>query len=334
MARIYHADQIKKHRFSASINRRLNALIALDNWHGPLAILQDYSIIAGAISLYFIHPYLYPLTVIIIGSRLGALSNLAHEAGHKRLAKNRTLNYLLGTFFTGYLVLQEFHAYVDMHVKRHHINFGSKKSDPDYCYHIEEGLYGKYTKDVFLKKYIYKPLLLNGLINYVKHILVSRGPNYQAYKFYFYFMYAYLGIIFSLLLYLKYVKYLFLFWLIPYFTVFQLIGWFIDIAEHFPLMNNKIDIQMSRNRFSHPIEAFFFNAHNENYHLVHHLRPAIPFWNLPKAHKILMEDSDYADANRNVGGIFLSSNSCAPLIKTIFNEEQAFQEFFKPHTNK
>jgi fatty acid desaturase len=101
----------------------------------------------------------------------------------------------------------------------------------------------------------------------------------------------------------------FLYWLVPYLTVFQVLTWFIEISEHYPLVAHaKIDIDATQNRFSHPIEAFFTSIHNENFHLVHHLFPAVPFWNMKKAHQILLKDPVYAQKNASFGGIFISSN--------------------------
>jgi len=41
------------------------------------------------------------------------------------------------------------------------------------------------------------------------------------------------------------------------------------------------------------VEAFFFGIHWEGYHLVHHLWPRMPAWNMPLAHKIMLEDQEY-----------------------------------------
>lgn len=323
---------IKRHKFSRSINEELNFLIELDNWHGPLAVLIDYLVIAFAVGLYFISPYFYPFTVILIGARMGALSNLAHEAGHKRLVRNKTMNYVLGTFFTGYIILQEFHSYVDTHIRSHHNSFGHEDNDSDYSYHIQAGLYEPTHQKEFILKFILKPLLLLNLGGYVKHIFLSRGPKYEKYRAHFFIMYAYLGLICLTLWYFGWLTYLLIFWAVPYFTVFQLIGWFIDIAEHFPIMRGDEDLHMTRNRFSHPIEGIIFNIHNENYHLVHHLRPAIPFWNLSKAHKILMNDPTYKKINEGMGGIFVSSNAQKPIIRKIIGQEGEFANFFKLKT--
>lgn len=54
-------------------------------------------------------------------------------------------------------------------------------------------------------------------------------------------------------------KFYLLYWLFPYFTVFQMITWFIELAEHYPVIAYaKSNIEISRNRFSHFIEHFFY----------------------------------------------------------------------------
>lgn len=85
----------------------------------------------------------------------------------------------------------------------------------------------------------------------------------------------------------------------------------------------KNNLRASRNRFSHAIEHFFTGIHGESYHLIHHLFPAIPFWNLEKAHKILMKDFDYREVNKNFGGIFFSKNKNASMWKELWSKYEA-----------
>ena len=80
------------------------------------------------------------------------------------------------------------------------------------------------------------------------------------------------------------------------------------------------NLEASRNRFSHWLEHFFMFMRSENYHLVHHLFPAIPFWNLSKAHPILMNNPEYCSINQNFGGIFISSNNNNSMWKNLWEE--------------
>lgn len=319
--------KIEKHRFSKEIHAELTLLNKLDNWHAFIGLAEDYLVIALAIALSLYNPYFYPLTLIIIGARQGALANLAHEAGHGRLTKSKTLNYFIGTYLTGYLIFQEMSTFIDSHVKSHHIYLGDKEKDPDYCYHLQVGLYAHKGCRQFIKDYILKPLYLASIFHYMANIFTNRAPTFKKYKLRATVMTLYLLSIILLVSALGYFKYFLIFWVVPFFTVFPTIGWFVDFVEHYPLVGeNRLDIHMTRNRFSHFIEHFIFNMHNENYHLVHHLRPDIPFWNLNKAHQILLKDVEYSKVNQNSGGIFVSSNSRPAFIQSMISRQKNIEK--------
>ncbi|MGI9512302.1 MAG: hypothetical protein ACR2OL_05325, partial [Anderseniella sp.] len=96
---------IDRHRFSREVIDGVRSLYPLDNYHGVLAVLQNLVIVAAAITLaeYFGWA-MYVLAIIVIGSRQRALATLTHEAAHGTLARNKVLNNLLGTIFSGYAV--------------------------------------------------------------------------------------------------------------------------------------------------------------------------------------------------------------------------------------
>jgi fatty acid desaturase len=110
-----------KYRFSESIRKQLLPLTKLDNWHGLIAVFYDYFVISLAIALFYFQPWCYAISVILIGSRQRALGALSHEAVHRRVAKFPKLNYFIGTFLTGYLIIQEHHTYQDTHIRKHHV---------------------------------------------------------------------------------------------------------------------------------------------------------------------------------------------------------------------
>ncbi|MFI3560404.1 fatty acid desaturase, partial [Staphylococcus pseudintermedius] len=90
------------------------------------------------------------------------------------------------------------------------------------------------------------------------------------------------------------------YWIVPTLTTFQIIRYWAEMAEHSGL-NNGSELTASRNTFGMPWTIFIFHPHHDNYHLVHHLFPAIPHYNLRKAHEILMRDDSYRNAHHCTG---------------------------------
>ncbi len=309
----------KIYKFDRSIQKEIKTLAKLDNWHCIFALLEDYFVVIISILITcHISWYFYPLSVLIIGARQRALATLLHEASHGTLAENKYLNFVIGGFLSGYLIFQNFTGYQKTHVYLHHKYLGHSCLDPDYNFHISQGLYSDISSREFLKKYIISPLLLTKVPHYlyslIKDRLFVKGANWLEQST----MLLYLLSIFVAFWLLHQEQIIILFWLVPYLTTFQIIGWFIELSEHYPLVHKSdTDLYMTRNRNSYWLESFFLSIHNENYHLDHHLNPSTPFWNLPKAHKIRLRDSNYAKAHESAGGIFISSNDAPPILRSI-----------------
>jgi len=313
----------KIYKFNHTIQQEIKSLAKLDNWHGIQALLEDYFfIIVSILATYYISWYFYPLAILIIGSRQRALATLLHEAAHGVLAKNKYLNFILGTFVSGYLILQTFTGYKKSHVNCHHRYLGHPTLDPDFYFHISEGLYCNNNQNSFLTKYIILPILLSKVPNYIYALFKYRLSFQQSQLIETIVMMSYILTIAMVSWLFNWQYIIIMFWIIPYCTTFQIIGWFIELSEHYPLVGNyDLDIYMTRNRHSHWLEGFFLSIHNENYHLDHHLNPATPFWNLPKAHKIRLRDANYVKANALTGGIFLSANHSPSILKSIISHQ-------------
>jgi fatty acid desaturase len=98
---------------------------------------------------------------------------------------------------------------------------------------------------------------------------------------------------------------LILFWFVPYLTSFQILGWYIELSEHTPMVRDQeVDLYMTRNRRSRGLEKWLTGIHCDDYHLDHHLNPRTPFWKLPEARKIRLADPNYAAVDAKTGGLF------------------------------
>jgi fatty acid desaturase len=320
-------------KFSPEINARLCEFMGLDNHHAAAAVVLDFAIIAGAMSLYFVSPWFIPLTLLIVGSRQRALLTLLHESAHGVLARSKKWNFVCGTFLSGYLVFQAYFRYQESHVRLHHGSLGDPSVDPDTASYVNQGLFGKnYSKRAFLK-HLFKKIVLVDFFSYMHFLFrerlfprnwrsCSRKQKIEYAVFTIYWM-----AILTALAMADALQYFVLLWVVPYLTVAQIIGWLIELAEHYPLAAySDHDLHVTRNRQSGPIEWFLTGAHSEQYHLTHHLRPKIPFWNMTKAHRLMLDDDEYRQANAYSSGIFSSPHESMPtIIEEIFHSLPSFQ---------
>lgn len=299
---------LSRHRFSKEIKDQIKTLYRYDNYHGPFASLQNLFWISVAIYLGESSPWLLPLALLLIGSRQRALATLLHEAAHGALCRSKRLGAFLGTWCSGYLIFQSWASYKRSHTLAHHHKLGDPDHDPDYQYYRQSGVFEARSPFRFALAHLIKPLLFLSAPQSLKYLLLNRlvRSRNKGELLGVLLCQAVLAVCLTLLLG---AKGYFLYWLLPYLTTFQALTWFIELAEHYPMIAKaKADLQATRNRFSHPLEHFFTAMHAENFHLIHHLFPAIPYWNLKKAHRILLDDPAYAMANAGFGGIFISSN--------------------------
>lgn len=297
------------------INRHVRELTRLDNWHSVVYLTLDYLIIIAMIALSLrVSFWFYPVSWLVIGSRQRGLANLLHAAAHGTLARNRKWNFISGTFLSGYLIGQQFVRYHHSHVVSHHGRFGDPHSDPDYRQHIALGLYQFDSRKHNLKKEIYRTALGLNIPGYIAYVLNARllGKVPEKYdnrivsqrtdQLLFYTWWA---MIIVTSLSLGVFDWLLLFWFIPLCSSAMMIGWFIELAEHYPLMSPKAKAaHATRNRHGNWLERLLTGVHNDHYHLEHHLSPKVPMWNLPTTNHVRQADPDYRERDNQCGGIF------------------------------
>lgn len=293
-------------KLSPEVRRRLRALCEVDNYHGILGVAFDYAVIAFAIFLSVgVSYWLYPVSVILIGSTQRGLVNLLHESTHKVLARNGTLNLLLGSVFAGHLVFHLYNPYRSSHIGFHHRYLGDEEKDPDYKFHRECDIYDPRTTNraFFVRNILFAVFGLR-TAEYVGYVVrdrllfrqddvaVSMPVSVRAERLLMLGVWA--AILTPVVLCGVLLQFV-LFWLVPLFTAAIAIGWLSELAEHYPLPESESRrILMTRNRHGWAIERFLVGRHNDNYHLVHHLNTGVPFWNMKKAHRVLLADPSYA----------------------------------------
>lgn len=319
-------ERYQRYKFDEAVEQEIKALYKYDNWHSPLALLEDYVIIAASIAAcYLFSWYLYPLAVLIIGARQRGMSTILHDCAHGVGARSRWLRMLIGTVFTAYPIFQQNFSYKKSHVRNHHPYLGNPDRDPDLSFYIEQKVYERTSRRRYFLKNMLLPAIGWRTLAYLKYLVDYRlkrirNPNrpqgqpekdeqtWERYTFSGFWL-----LVIGICAYNHLLVELMLFWVIPYLTSFQILGWYIELSEHTPFLENQsVDLYMARNRKSRGLEKFLTGIHNDHHHLDHHLNPAIPFWNLPKANKIWLKDPNYAALDARTGGLFIKGPNGVP----------------------
>jgi fatty acid desaturase len=308
-------------KITPAVRKRLRALCRLDNYHAPLGILQDFAVIALSVYLCVgVSWWFYPLSAVLIGSTQRAFANILHESGHKTLTRNLKLNVLLGTVFSGYLILHLINPYRSSHIGGHHRFLGDPEKDPDYTFQQECGLYHhKGSNARFFTRHILFAVLGLRTLEYVRYIAqdrifirmnradVSMPISLRTERIVLFTQWA---LIIGSAIAFGWWPYLLAFWFAPMFTTGVAVGWISELVEHYPLPESESkQLLMTRNRHGWAVENFLFGRHHDHYHLVHHLNTGIPFWHMKKAHHILLDDPSYAAWDRLWAGIFTRPRS-------------------------
>ncbi|MCY9530065.1 MULTISPECIES: fatty acid desaturase family protein [Paenibacillus] len=293
---------VKKAIFSTEIRKKVQKLQKRNNWYNFFAISYDWLIIAGGIYLAKAYPswWMYLISLCLIGSRMRAFDNLMHEASHILLFENRNLNKWMACFFVAFPVFTSYTTYCKSHYM-HHKHLWDPEYDPDTKRYALIGL-DKPQDSIkqFLIRHILKPLTLTHVPKYIYgtirvNILSKEEPRSEKLAKSIYW----LTIIASSISF-GFWKELLLFWFVPLLTTFQIFRYWAEMAEHSGLKTDN-ELYASRNTFGNPIERFLIHPHHDNFHLVHHLFPAVPHYNLKKAHIMLMEDEEYRKAHHCTG---------------------------------
>jgi fatty acid desaturase len=245
----------------------------------------------------------YVALVAAMGCWQRALATLLHESGHRRLARNRVLNRVCGTYLSGYLIFQGWEAYKASHVDAHHTHLGDPDRDPDLAFQLAQGTYAAHSPVGFAWRFLVAPLLLlkapAKLVDLfrTRFLAADEPAGEKARKF------ATVATVFGLLAALGFGTEVLLYWLVPFVTAFPVVGWYLELFEHYPYAaDSDTDLYMSRNRWTGWAGKLFLGVFNENYHQTHHLYPQCPFWRLPELHRVLMDDAEYrASQFREIG---------------------------------
>jgi fatty acid desaturase len=218
----------------------------------------------------------FPAYLLAAGA-LHGISLFAHEGVHGTLSQRHWWNRAL-SIACAQPVLQNYSAYKVLHLKHHH-HLG-QEGDPDH--------YANYTNWSWLEFAMHWGRLIIGYPVYIVAIpILGFRQGTTSARRWIVFEVCLLGFLIAGVIWLIPLRWLLHAWLIPMLVINTLVN-IRGMSQHTFLEHQSDLVLGTRSILTNPVTAFFMC--NENYHLEHHLYPAIPWYQLPQLHQALRKD--------------------------------------------
>ncbi len=281
----------------------IESLRTKSSFRGVMAVMHCWFVILAVwiVALIWTNVVTVLLGILIVGTRQLGLFVLAHEGAHFNLSSNRKVNdWLMQWPLNRVLLGGTGEGYRKNHVQ-HHANT-QQVDDPDLAlskpFPISRSsfrrkilrdltgqtglkLYGATIKDAFSGKTRF---------NSIKNGFRRLGPNLLINLVFFG------GFVFAGAWYL----YFFLWW-VPALTWNHFVTRIRSIGEHAVVSDNDDRLKNTRTIIAKWWERMFISPYSVNYHLEHHLIVNCPYYNLKRAHQMLI-DKGIADQMEIVQG--------------------------------
>lgn len=260
---------------------------------GFLLILHCWGTIIAAAMMFIIWPN--PLTflaaVLIIGGRQLGMAILMHDTAHGILFKTPMFNTFFGQILLAFPIGTDMPVYRKYHLK-HHLNT-QQENDPDLPLSApfpisRKSLRRKLLRDltgmtalklrigqiVMMVKNRESTLVADQVFN-IKNVFAPYLVNFGM---------------FAICWALGYWWAYFAFWMLPLFTIFQLVLRIRNIAEHAMTSHDKNPLVNARTTKANWVARIFVAPYWVNYHVEHHAYMFVPCWQLKKMHAAMVRE--------------------------------------------
>tara|TARA_Y100000816_G_scaffold160765_1_gene114965 strand:+ start:842 stop:1768 length:927 start_codon:yes stop_codon:yes gene_type:complete len=271
---------------------QIDQIRAKNDFRNIFALIFDWGLIVLGMNIFYYYPSIFSFiaAVVVIGSRQFALAVLVHDGAHNLLFSNSKVNDFISQWLCAYPIFQDNRVYKPYHLKHH--RFTETKDDPDLALSAPFPI----TKKSFLRKILRDVTGITGFRRYSQALLsiLSTGGDttYSKMKGIWFKIHGFIitnTLIFMAISISFHWSLYFLLWWLPAFTYYSLIIRIRNIAEHC-VTSGSTDLDNTRTTLTNPIVRFMMAPHRVNYHLEHHLFMMCPWYNLPKAHTMMIEN--------------------------------------------
>jgi len=269
-------------RFS---REEIASLLEMDDRRSWLSVATNWGLVFVAFALvaFFPNPLTILLALFVIGARQLGCAVLMHEASHRSLFSNRTVNDIVGQWLCAYPVWSDLRAYRPYHLQ-HHARTGTDR-DPDL--HLVKPF--PITR-ASLRRKIWRDLSGQTGVKFARAAFARtflrwRDPEARR---------SAIGMATTngaLLLGLALVGHaeLYLLWAGAWLTTNTLVTRIRSIAEHALTPDADDPLGNTRTTLARSWERLLIAPNRVNYHLEHHLLMTVPHYRLPRMHRLLAE---------------------------------------------
>ena len=254
----------------------------IPNVRNAFAVLGLYvqTIAIIVLAVHFDNWFVWIAAFVLMGRAHAQFAALMHEAAHRMLFRNRTLNDWVGRWLLGYPSFTPIDLYRRGHMAHHREEFGPDEPDiPLYRgYPIErDSMRRKLVRDATGQTgwKLFKGLLRG--VSSKDAAVRSQARRIVAVQL--------LLIAIGIALHHPWVY--FVLWLAPFLTVWRVINRLRSIAEHGGMQRSK-DRRLTTHTVRQTLPArFMLVPYHIGWHLAHHVDSGVPMANLPKYHEEL-----------------------------------------------
>ncbi len=231
----------------------------------------------------------YVAALFVIGSRFRAIGNMVHETCHRTLVRGARANVIIGHLLS-FVDFTDYETYCREHFS-HHRYLGDPERDRDF--RPRKRLFDAPGSTAW--KHLIRPLLLLHVPSYVDPVIYrAADPPWVRLA-----RVVYLTSLVALGAYVVGWAHLVLYYLVPYLTAYQMFRYWSDAADHAGLMDQPDPFDRTRNH-DLPLLNWLVFPHNDQFHLVHHLYPAVPTTSFVAVHQLLLADPEYAQRQHSL----------------------------------
>jgi len=296
---------------------QLRPLTAASNIRAGIALTLDWIGIAAlfTVAMIFPNPWVWAVCFFGMARQQLALAILMHDGSHRRLFKTPAWNDRLCQFFCAAPLFFSMYSYQKLHLKHHRDPLAP--DDPDLSliggYPIPWTSFArKLLRDAsglsyykFIRYFIHMarqspgtqrpttkperevgPVELKAQAGGSKLSLPAIAASIILVNM----------VLWAVLFALGHGWFFLFLWVLPAITFLQVLLRIRGIAEHAGYVQGP-DQRLNARTVINPIQTFIFAPHHVNFHIEHHAYPAVPFYNLPKLHKLMKDEGLLPDSN-------------------------------------